>query len=265
LHCGVRGVSFAGFSFRSSVLSDRNALRNPQRQLTSDQIDLLIESFLADLKASKGVIITNKGYSEAAYNRAIYDTQDIELRIIDFKDLDKFQNFGAVVWSGKYCSYIPAPPGWVMDAKVFGGAVAAIVPAGLNSKTAFKSEGFIYVSYSHKDKNFPDLKTLIDTQQKRLKETYPKSKIDYKELKIREERVVLRCAEISESYEGPEYTTFIDFKEYVLFLVLLVPWNKEENYLMKLIWTTEKLIAGTCISNIEGKPISVHNLKNKLK
>jgi len=37
LHCGVRGVSCAGFSHRSSVLSDMNALRNPQRQLTSDR------------------------------------------------------------------------------------------------------------------------------------------------------------------------------------------------------------------------------------
>ena len=37
LHCGVRAVSYAGFSHRSSVLSDMNALRNPQRQLTSDR------------------------------------------------------------------------------------------------------------------------------------------------------------------------------------------------------------------------------------
>ena len=33
LHCGVCGVSFAGFSFRSSVLSDMNALRNPLRNM----------------------------------------------------------------------------------------------------------------------------------------------------------------------------------------------------------------------------------------
>lgn len=50
-------------------------------------------SFLKDLKASKGILITNKGYSKAAFNRATYDTQDIELRIIDFKDLDSFQGF----------------------------------------------------------------------------------------------------------------------------------------------------------------------------
>ena len=37
MHCGVRGVSFAGFSQHRSVLPDRNALRNPQRQLTSDR------------------------------------------------------------------------------------------------------------------------------------------------------------------------------------------------------------------------------------
>ncbi len=37
LHCGVRGMSFAGFSQHRSVLSDRNELQNPQRQLTSDR------------------------------------------------------------------------------------------------------------------------------------------------------------------------------------------------------------------------------------
>jgi len=37
LHCGVCGVSFAGFSQHRSVLPDRNELRNPQRQLTSDR------------------------------------------------------------------------------------------------------------------------------------------------------------------------------------------------------------------------------------
>jgi len=39
-------------------------------------------SFLQDLKASKGILITNNGYTDAAYNRATYDSQDIELRIM---------------------------------------------------------------------------------------------------------------------------------------------------------------------------------------
>ncbi len=36
LHCGVRGESYAGFSQHRSVsrLTDRNELRNPQRQLS---------------------------------------------------------------------------------------------------------------------------------------------------------------------------------------------------------------------------------------
>ncbi len=37
LHCGVRAVSYAGFSQHRSVLPDWNELRNPQRQLTSDR------------------------------------------------------------------------------------------------------------------------------------------------------------------------------------------------------------------------------------
>lgn len=40
LHCGIRAVSYAGFSQHRSVLPDRNELRNPQRQLTSDRWQL---------------------------------------------------------------------------------------------------------------------------------------------------------------------------------------------------------------------------------
>src|SRR5579863_8722712 len=38
-------------------------------------------SFLRDIKANKGILITNVGFSKAAYNRASNDTDDLELRI----------------------------------------------------------------------------------------------------------------------------------------------------------------------------------------
>ena len=45
--------------------------------------------FLSDVRASKGILITNAGYTDAACNRATFDTRDIELRILNFKDLEK--------------------------------------------------------------------------------------------------------------------------------------------------------------------------------
>ena len=123
-------------------------------------------SFLQDLKASKGILITNNGYTEAAYNRATYDTQDIELRIINFEDLDQFQGFLAIPYSKSECAVVSAPDGWVVDASGEGHYVASFYPAGLSQEEAFHTEGFIYFAFSHKDKNWPDLPDLLNKQKK---------------------------------------------------------------------------------------------------
>ena len=75
------------------------------KKVTVKEVESFL-SFLQDLKASKGILITNIGYTKAAYNRATYDSQDIELRIINFEDLDDFQGFMAIplLWiSLRYC------------------------------------------------------------------------------------------------------------------------------------------------------------------
>ncbi len=220
-------------------------------------------SFLADLKASKGILITNNGYSEAAENRATYDTQDIELRIIDFSDLDKFQSFASIVYSGEYCAYLPSPPGWVIDADVFDGAVAAIVPAGLSSREAITDDGFIYVKFSRKDRGLPTLQSLLDLQERRVREQYPLAKFDHFDEKLREEPVLLRIGEISEHYGGLEYSIFIDFGEFILFLVLLAPIDKSDEYLKKLKWIAEKIMPGKMISDSRGRPLSIQGIEGK--
>ena len=120
-------------------------------------------SFLQDLKASKGILITNKGYSEAAYNRSTYDSQDIELRIINFEDLEKFQGFLAIPYSKSECAMVSTPDGWVVDASGQGPYVASFYPAGLSQEEAFHTEGFIYFAFSHKDKHWPELPDLLNT------------------------------------------------------------------------------------------------------
>ena len=92
-------------------------------------------SFLQDLKASKGILITNNGYTKAAYNRATYDSQDIELRIINFDDLEKFQGFMAIPYSKSECAIVTSPDGWVVDASPKGPYVASFtLPVYLKKK-----------------------------------------------------------------------------------------------------------------------------------
>jgi hypothetical protein len=75
--------------------------------------------FLRDLKASKGVLITNRGYSEAAEKRASQDSQDIDLRVINFNDLEEFQNFIAIPYQHADGAIVSVPPGWIIEIQLF--------------------------------------------------------------------------------------------------------------------------------------------------
>ena len=202
-------------------------------------------SFLLDLKASKGVLITNVGYSKAAYNRATYDTQDIELRIINFQDLDRFQAFGAIPYSGEHCAVIPAPDGWVIDAAPKGPYLTSLYPAGMSQEEAFHTEGFIYVVFSHKDSNLPDLNSLILKQEDNLKLRYKNPKIKYtKTIKRKDCKTKMRIVEMEEVNHTCDITIFLDYPDVVIFLTLLTPLKKKENYRKKLEWTAQKLKKG---------------------
>ncbi|MBE5160315.1 restriction endonuclease [Vibrio parahaemolyticus] len=215
-------------------------------------------SFLQDLKASKGVLITNNGYSEAAYNRATYDSQDIELRIINFEDLEKFQGFMAIPYSKSECAIVTSPDGWVVDASPKGPYVASFYPAGLSQEEAFHTEGFIYLVFSHKDKDWPDLPDLLDKQSQGANSHYRRPKIEYIETVDREDcTLTMRVIDAVEMGETIEYTVFLDYPNVIISLTLLSPRDKEKHYLKKLEWIAQKLIKGNVILDKSEKPINV--------
>lgn len=215
-------------------------------------------SFLQDLKASKGILITNKGYSEAAYNRATYDSQDIELRIINFEDLEQFQGFFAIPYSKSECAIVSAPDGWVVDATGQGPYVASFFPAGLSQNEAFHNEGFIYLSFSHKDKQWPDLPDLLNKQNVGAKNHYRLPKIEYINTIEREDcGVTLRVIDAVEMGSTIEYTIFLDYPSVIIYMTLLAPRAKDKKYLKKLEWIAQKLIKGNVLFDKNNKPLNV--------
>jgi hypothetical protein len=216
-------------------------------------------SFLQDLKASKGILITNNGYSKAAYNRATYDTQDIELRIINFEDLDKFQGFMAIPYSKSECAIVTSPDGWVVDSSPQGRYVASFYPAGLTHDVAFHTEGFIYLSFSHKNKDWPDLPDLLNKQKLNAENHYFHPKIEYIETIEREDCITtLRVIDAIEMGKTIEYTIFLDYPNVILYMTLLTNRTKEKTYLKKLEWIAQKLIKGNLLFDINNNPINLH-------
>ena len=215
-------------------------------------------SFLQDLKASKGILITNIGYTEAANNRATYDSQDIELRIIDFKDLDKFQGFMAIPYSKSECAIVTSPNGWVVDAAPQGRYVASFYPAGMSQEEALCTKRLIYLVFSHKNKEWPDLKFLLDRQNEGVKSHFYNPKIEYLNTIEREDcKVTLRVIESVTMGEIVDYTIFLDYPNVIIFMTLLANHSVEKQHLKKLEWIAKKLIKGNVILDKNGKPMNV--------
>lgn len=223
-------------------------------------------SFLLDLKASKGVMITNKGYTQAAQNRATNDTQDVELRIIDFKDLDKFQSFAAIPISGSHCAIVSAPDGWVIDANPQGPYLASIYPAGMSQEEAFHNDGFIYLIFSHKDTKMPDLNSLIAYQDREARQRYRAPKFEFMQGIERKDCSTRMRILTSDSFPNTvDCTMFMDFPETVLFATLLSPKIKLDAYQRKLEWVCRKLLKGKVIHDATGKPASIISDEGKGK
>jgi len=215
-------------------------------------------SFLRDLKASKGILITNRGYTKAAHDRATYDSQDVELRIIDFKDLEQFQGFMAIPYSGSHCAVVTAPDGWVVDASQNGPYVASFYPAGMSQEEALSAKEFIYLSFSHKDRKWPNLAHLLATQKKSAEEHYNNPKIEYlNTIKRKDCSVTLRVLDAQEHSDTIEYTIFLDFPGVIIFMTLLSPTSKKQPNLKKLEWLAQKSLKGNVVLDKTARPVNL--------
>jgi len=212
--------------------------------------------YLHDLRASKGVLITNQGYTDAAYNRATYDTRDVEIRIIGINDLDRYQSFIAIPYLGGHGAIVSAPDGWVIDARPAPKQLAALYPLGTSRREAFHTEGYIYVAASIKDAEWPNLDHLVETQESNIRAHSRTPHIEYASITIRDDcRMRLRHLERAELPGTSESTVFLDYADVIFYLVLLAPTAKHAEYLKKLLWVAEKLIRVSVIFDAAGKPL----------
>lgn len=203
-----------------------------------------VESFigmLADVGAHKGLLITQTGYSPAAINRAFNDSGDIELDILNFKDLLEHQGFLAIPFAGDNGVLLPAPFGWVVDVRTSPGWLALLYQRGLDLEEAQAKQEWMYVNFWNRKKDGSNLEDLISMQEKYMLEDDPTGKIEYLRSVNRDVQTRLRFAYLKD-YPTPEVTGFVEFDEFIFFCVLFTPREsmkknvrKLENILLKVI------------------------------
>lgn len=264
------------FSFFSSEYSKadvrRNVLIEGRYSKTKRQVDILIEDYVAgtrfrivvdgkfftekvdvrevetfigmlnDVEAHQGLLITRKGFTQAAINRAYYDPLDVELDILNFSDLKLFQGFCAIPYAGDNGVVIPAPFGWVIDGTRRQGCVATLYQRGLTLEEAGLAKQWMYINFWAKDENAKTLDELISLQEKKILLRFPTAKFSYQNTIKREDaRTAIRKIDIP-SYPTPEYTGFAEFKDFIFFCVLFTPEELAKKNLRKLEYIIAKAL-----------------------
>lgn len=205
-----------------------------------------VESFISmvhDIGADQGIIVTPKGYSKAAINRAYYGSSEIELDILNFDELLRFQGFGGITYSGKYGALLPSPFGWIVDGARTGFAIATLYQRGLTLEKAMKRGEWIYMNIFHYDKNIKNLDELIDYQEEATKSSNPLATFEYGDSVIRhdaQKTIIRKIIRV----ENPlhEYTGFVDFNTHCVFCVLLTPEELKKKNIRKLEYVIETLL-----------------------
>ncbi|WP_242633889.1 restriction endonuclease [Alteromonas sp. KUL17] len=194
----------------------------------SKNIDVkCVESFISmldDVDASQGLLITQKGYSKAAINRAYYGPQTLELDILNFDDLLTHQGLGAIPYAGKNSILLSAPFGWVFDIQKCEGFIACLYQRGMTLEQAQKKKEWMYINFWEKDKNTSDITALVAIQNERMKSIY--NNLSVNELRAPKRKdgceTYIRVAKFDE-LTGNEITGFVDYGDFIAFFVMFTP------------------------------------------
>lgn len=201
-------------------------------------------SFLHDVKANKGVLITNRGYTKAAKNRAENDSYlDLELKIIDFKDLESFQGFGGIPYRESAGVVLPPLDGWILDGKQrIPYVLATLYPVGLSFEEALLRTEYVHVYITIKNDIHPNLVNLLTYQEGYIREQFPGCKIEYFETTIRDDAVTrLRLITVPEC-PTLDYTWFIDFENFIFYCSLVTLENAKNKNLKRLEKALKKAV-----------------------
>lgn len=197
-----------------------------------------VESFISmleDVDASQGLLITQKGYSKAAINRAYHGPQKLELDILNFDDLLNHQGLRAIPYAGNNGLLLSSPFGWVIDIREQGGFIACLYQRGITFEQAQKRQEWIYFNFWDKDKNASNINALVSIQNNRMESIY--TNLLVKELsapKRNDGRATYVRIATFEELACNEITGYIDYDDFIAFFVLFTPEEVQARNIRKL-------------------------------
>jgi hypothetical protein len=189
---------------------------------------------LADVDAPRGIMVSAKGYTKAALARAFRDDVDLDLEICSLDDYKDWQVPGAIPYSGRNAVLLPAPLGWVVDAKRRSGTLAYLYRRGLTLEDAGHQREFMYVNLQDRQNPADTLDALVTEQNADILSDCPDASITVDAASLRDgTRTCIRRADVP-SYPSLEITGFVEFPDVIFFAVLFTPAIVERRNVRKL-------------------------------
>lgn len=211
----------------------------------SKKIDVKsVEEFITmakDVNAEEGILVTQHGYSELAYERAENDPSQILLDILTLDELKHYQGYGSIPYGGEYGVFLTPAFGWIIDIVGRFGCLAYSYRKGFDFDKAWKEKEFVYFNLWITNEKKVSKIELLENQTELLKETFEvlESKIEIIESDGKE--MALRKS-IIKDYLSPEYACAIEYDGFIFFGVLLSENKRESVNLSKLIHMISRTI-----------------------
>lgn len=210
----------------------------------SEKIDVkAVEEFISmanDINADYGVLVSPKGYSELAYNRAENDPTPILLDILTLDELKQFQGDCAIPYSGDNGVILTPAFGWIIDASKREGMVASSYRKGFDFNTAFQEKEFIYFNFWDTKKDPLTKAELLVKQTELVSEFSQIFESNIETIIYNSKELTIRKTVI-ENYLAVEYSCAIEHDGFIFFGILISPENRESVNKTKLV----QMIAGT--------------------
>jgi hypothetical protein len=207
-----------------------------------------VERFLGmldDIRVSKGVLVTTRGYSKTAYARAQREPRDVDLQILPPDRLSQYQHVGcAWLWKWPVMAIVEPPIGWLVDNQDTGrqgGCQFSMYPLGHTLESAKRWCPFLYGNIVLKTQEEPTMEAIAEMHERVTIERVPTATFErlpspFPLVDGQPPRSLFRVGHIDPSYGGPEYSLYLDNPKGVLLLVLLCPEGKAERYVPALKW-----------------------------
>ena len=205
-----------------------------------------VESFigmLGDLEADYGILITEKGYTKSALERAYKNPTHLELDIYSLEELKScFNGCFGIPYAGKNAVLLLSPFGWCLDITRHEEWICSMYQKGKTIEESMTDFEFAYVNFWIKDTQAKTIEELDKMQMETIKKSegltgettyiHPDN--------LRKEKYLIRVVKFDE--ERTELTAFVEFKNFIFFCICFSKMNTIKRNIRKMTEIIEYII-----------------------